>query len=170
MTKAGLRCTVPSMTALDLCTSLGGEAIDEALRSRQVRIADLYETIRLTPKRRGNSDRRLLILESREQPWSAAEREGHRLLHGGGIRGWTGNYPLPLLGLVYYLDIAFPAAKLAIEIDGRAYHDDAGTFETDRWRQNDVVLAGWRVLRFTWRMLTEQPQIVLATIRRALGS
>ena len=75
-----------------------------------------------------------------------------------------------MLGVVYYLDIAFPAAKLAIEIDGRAYHDDAATFENDRWRQNDVVLAGWRVLRFTWQMLTERPQIVLATIRRALAA
>lgn len=31
------------------------------------------------------------------------------------------------------------------------------------------MLAGWRVLRFTWRMLDEHPQVVVAVIRRALA-
>jgi very-short-patch-repair endonuclease len=168
--RAGLRCTAPALTALDLCTTYGGEAIDAALRSRQVTLPDLYEALELTRKRRGNGDRRLLLLESRDSPWSEAERAAHRLMHAERIVGWTANYPLPLLGLIYCLDLAFPAQMLAVEIDGRAFHDDPVAFESDRWRQNDIILAGWRVLRFTWRMLTEQPQVVVAAIRQALAS
>jgi very-short-patch-repair endonuclease len=36
-----------------------------------------------------------------------------------------------------------------IEIDGRLYHTGAEVFETDRRRQNLLVLDGWCVLRFT---------------------
>lgn len=89
-------------------------------RSRRVTLADLYEALRLTSKRHGNGERRTLLLESRANPWSKAERTGHLLLRAEGLTGWTGNYPLPLLRAVYYLDLVFPAVKLAIEIDGRA--------------------------------------------------
>jgi len=165
----GLRCTVPALTAMDLCTTHGGNAIDAAPRSRSTTLSELHEALRLTPERRGNDERRRLLLDSRDDPWSPAEREAHRLFRAAGISGWVGNYPLPLLGVVYYLDIAFPAVQLAVEIDGRAYHSDAAAFERDRWRQNDLVLAGWRVLRFTASMLELQPRVVVATVQRALN-
>ena len=42
------------------------------------------------------------------------------------------------------------------------------TFEKDRWQQNELVLAGWRVLRFTWTMIESYPERVVATVRTAL--
>jgi very-short-patch-repair endonuclease len=47
--------------------------------------------------------------------------------------------------------VLFRELKLAIEIDGRLFHTAAEVFETDRGRQNTLVLDGWCVLRFTWR-------------------
>jgi hypothetical protein len=41
---------------------------------------------------------------------------------------------------------SFPAVKLAIEIDGREFHEGADVFERDRYRQNDLVNAGSSVL------------------------
>ena len=41
---------------------------------------------------------------------------------------------------------------------------DEDLFESDRWRQNALVADGWRVLRFTWRMLKEHPEVVVAAI------
>lgn len=164
----GLRCTVPALTALDLCPSHGGDGIDAALRSRSTTLAGLHEALRLTPQRRGNADRRRLLLDSRDEPWSAAERQTHRLLRDDGITGWVANYPLLLHGAAYYLDVAFPEARLALEIDGRAFHTSPDAFERDRFRQNDLVLAGWHVLRFTWTMVTQQPEIVLAVVQDAL--
>jgi hypothetical protein len=162
-----LRCPVPALTALDLCSIIGGEAIDAALRSRTTTVSALHEVLALTAGRPGNIDRRRLLLESRDNAWSPAEREAHRVFHAEGLTGWVGN-PLPLLGIISYLDIAFPDAKLAIEIDGRAFHGDAVAFVRDRWRQNDIVLCGWRVLRFTAEMVSRQPQVVVAVVRRAL--
>jgi len=40
----------------------------------------------------------------------------------------------------------------------------------DRYRQNALVLAGWRVLRFTYRMLVDEPDYVIATILAALAT
>ena len=108
------------------------------------------------------------MLDSRDEPWSEAEREAHRLLRAAGIRGWRTNLPVALGPACYYLDIAFPERRLALEIDGRAFHSDRVSFERDRSRQNDLVLAGWTVLRFTWRMIAEHPEAFVAAVLQAL--
>lgn len=43
-------------------------------------------------------------------------------------------------------------------------------FEVDRRRQNDIVLLGWQVLRFTWLDLTAYPQRVVASIHAATSA
>ena len=67
------------------------------------------------------------------------------------------------------VDIAFPTERLAVEVDGWAWHHDRDRFERDRSRQNALVLAGWTVLRFTWADLTEDPTRVVVVVRAALG-
>jgi very-short-patch-repair endonuclease len=166
--RRGIRCTTPALTALDLIDTHGGDAVDALLRSRQATLVDLHEALVSSAGRRGNSHRRQVLIESRTEPWSAAERRAHRLLHEEGIKGWTANYPVDICGYPYWVDIAFPAVKLAVEIDGREFHEGTHVFERDRYRQNDLVNAGWRVLRFTPRMLQDRPAIVAATIRKAL--
>ena len=74
-----------------------------------------------------------------------------------------------MLGRAYYLDIAFERIRLALEIDGRIHQTDRDLFESDRWRQNALVLAGWRVLRFTWTMLEEHPEEFVRQVRAALA-
>ncbi|HYI57710.1 MAG TPA: DUF559 domain-containing protein, partial [Microlunatus sp.] len=59
--------------------------------------------------------------------------------------------------------------RVATEIDGELHDRDAGMFEGDRLRQNALVLRGWIVLRFTWRMLTECSDYVVSTTREALA-
>lgn len=67
------------------------------------------------------------------------------------------------------VDVAFPEAKLLIELDSRRWHDTSTAFEDDRQRTNDLVLAGWRVVRITWRMLHDHPERVVTLIRRLLA-
>ena len=166
--RGGIRYTSPALTALDLCARLGGEAIDQALRSRATTLALLHRAMELTAARAGNQTRRQLLLDSRDEPWSEAERLFHRLLREAGITGWKANQPVTLNGSTCYVDVIFRKLKLAIEIDGRLFHTGAEVFETDRWRQNLLILDGWRVLRFTWTMIEEQPETVLAMVREAI--
>jgi very-short-patch-repair endonuclease len=67
------------------------------------------------------------------------------------------------------LDFAYPDQKIMIELDGRIDHSKKRIFEDDRKRQNDLVLAGWTVLRFTWDDVTKRPAEVARTIERALA-
>ncbi len=168
--RAGIRFTDPALTALDPCAVRQGDGIDQALRTRATTLDRLHDALRLTANRRGNAERRALLLDSRDEPWSAAERQCHRLLREAGITGWRVNVPVLVEGQRYYLDVAFSRVRLAIEIDGRLHEDDPQIFENDRIRQNRLVLHGWRVLRFTWSMLTQRPAEVLAVIRDALSA
>ena len=162
------RRSVVALTAVDLAIQTSGESIDRALRSRLATVADLEAALAATPGRVGNRERRRLLLDSRSGPWSGAERLAHRILRASGISGWTANYRVRVHGRVYYVDIAFVAQRLAVEIDGRIHERDPTVFENDRRRQNDLALGGWQVLRFTWRMLSEEPEAVAATVRAAL--
>lgn len=164
-----LRMTVPALTALDLCEEVGGDGIDRALRVRVATLTGLRTALELSGHRRGNRDRRALLLDSRDEPWSAAERLCHRLLRSARLIGWRANHPVELGGRTYFIDVAFPALRVAVEVDGRLHEDDPDVFENDRWRQNALALDGWLVVRFTWAMLQEHPAVVVETIRRALA-
>lgn len=96
---------------------------------------------------------------------SEAERLLVKLLRDAGFTGWKTNYPLG----GYKVDVGFVDAKVAIEVDGWAFHHDPDAFQIDRKRQNAISLLGWKVLRFTWLDLTEYPQRVQAEIAAATG-
>ena len=82
------------------------------------------------------------------------------------VTGWV--LGLRVDGVV--LDVAFPAARVAIEVDGWAWHSGVDRFRRDRQRQNALVLAGWTVLRFTWHDLTVEPERVVREVRAALAA
>jgi very-short-patch-repair endonuclease len=167
--RQGLRLASPALTALDLCETMGGEAIDHALRTRSTTLGRMHQALTLTPSRTGNPVRRRLLLDSRDEPWSEAERQIHRLLRGARITGWQANQPVRLGHVTVYPDVFFRHLRLVIEIDGREFHTDPEVFESDRHRQNLLVLHGWRVLRVTWQMIQSQPDRVIALVREAMA-
>jgi hypothetical protein len=64
------------------------------------------------------------------------------------------------------VDLAYPELKIAIELDG-AVHLERDIRERDLPRQNDLVLIGWTVLRFTWDRFVQRPASVVAEIKAA---
>lgn len=162
--------TVPSLTAVELATLDFTDPIDTALRRKAVSLPSLHDALRRTPKRRGNRDRWRVLLDSRAEPWSAAERLAHRIYRRAGITGWVSNLKTVVGDWgPYFLDIAFRRQRVASEIDGRIHQTDEELFHSDRERQNALVLAGWTILRFTWRKLDEDPDYVVWATRRALA-
>jgi hypothetical protein len=68
------------------------------------------------------------------------------------------------------LDFAYVDEAIAIEVDGYGVHlRSQDAFEHDRFRQNELVIRGWHVLRFTHRMLVRTPAIVAGTVARMLA-
>jgi very-short-patch-repair endonuclease len=67
-------------------------------------------------------------------------------------------------------DVVFEETRVVIELDGWAFHAAPDRLQRDRDRQKRLVSAGWTVLRFTWRDLTERPEYVTATVTPNLRS
>ena len=164
-----LRLTAPALTAVELAEPTSAESIDVALRTRMATLAGMHDALTRTANRPGNRALLRLLIDSRDEPWSAAERRAHRLLRAADIGDGGATPRYPCWAAFYYLDIAFERIRLALEIDGRIHQTDRDLFESDRWRQNALVLAGWRVLRFTWTMLEEHPEEFVRQVRAALA-
>jgi hypothetical protein len=64
------------------------------------------------------------------------------------------------------VDLAYPDLRIAIELDGKV-HLQPEVWERDLPRQNDLVLLGWTVLRFTWNRYRSRPSSVVAEVRAA---
>lgn len=58
--------------------------------------------------------------------------------------------------------------KIAIELDGYAYHSDRKAFTADRVRQNELALAGFLILRFTYEMVQGDPGRCVAQLQAAM--
>jgi very-short-patch-repair endonuclease len=59
--------------------------------------------------------------------------------------------------------------RLIAEVDGRAVHSTRSAFEHDRHRDQRLLIAGYRVVRFTWLQVTDTPATVEATMRELLA-
>jgi very-short-patch-repair endonuclease len=143
---------------------------DRALQRGWFTRDELDARLRETPCRHGNRRLRLLLATIGDGAAAESERRLHALLRRAGITGWVPNHPVWAHGeLIAVVDVAIAHRRLAIEVDGMAYHVDAERFQRDRSRQNELVLSGWTVLRFTWSDLTTRPDWVIAQILAALG-
>ncbi|WP_374157582.1 type IV toxin-antitoxin system AbiEi family antitoxin domain-containing protein [Mycobacterium sp. G7A2] len=164
----GMRVTSLSLTVVEAAAQRGGGAklLDTALQQRHVDLPGLWRTHLRNKGRTGAPRSRLLLQAAAGGAHSVAERILHQLLREAGIGGWKANYRVG----GYRVDVGFAAQKVAIEVDGFAFHSDPDAFQIDRQRQNDLVLLGWQVLRFTWLDLTAYPDRVIALIRSAISA
>jgi very-short-patch-repair endonuclease len=154
------------LTVLEAAVALGeqgSDLLDRALQ-RRVWFDALHRAQSRNLGRRGAAAAGRLLVAAADRAASAAERKLIAVLRGAGITGWRQQH---LVG-GYELDLAFLDHRVAVEVDGWAWHSDVAAFRNDRQRQNSLVLAGWTVLRFTWHDLTERPGSVVAEIRAAL--
>lgn len=67
------------------------------------------------------------------------------------------------------VDFTYRQTPLVIEADGRPYHTALLDRDSDRWRDTELVAAGWPVIRVTWGDLTQEPERFAAAVARVLG-
>jgi very-short-patch-repair endonuclease len=73
-------------------------------------------------------------------------------------------------GFVMRVDFAYPALKIAIEIDSVLHHATDRAFESDRSKRNRLIIAGWLLLQFTSRRIRERPTRVCEEVAAAIRS
>jgi Protein of unknown function (DUF559). len=94
-----------------------------------------------------------------------------------GIEGMTTQEEVQVADHTYFIDIALPNLKIAIEFDGRIKYGDTvdevhDSIEAEQRRQRDLERAGWTVIRVRWsdlRVIDEVVAQVLVAIRAKKG-
>ncbi|ASR02314.1 type IV toxin-antitoxin system AbiEi family antitoxin domain-containing protein [Gordonia rubripertincta] len=160
----GLRVTALPLSVLEGAVEGNMDVLDRALQREKVTVDALVETFQRRRKCKGAAEMAKMLVLVGSGARSAAERLAVDAFEQHGITGWIANHP----AAGYVIDFAFESGKVAVEIDGMAYHRDAEVFRSDRKRRNTLIAAGWTVLNFTWADLVEQPGYVAAQVKYAL--
>jgi hypothetical protein len=173
----GIPLTTPARTLLDLAAVLSaGElerALARALRAQQPPAGEsggleeaLVALVERYPGRAGTPHLRFLLeQDALVFTRSHAEEVFLAIIQRGGLPPPETNVRV----LRFEVDCLFRAARLVVEIDGFRYHGSPAALDRDRTRDQTLNLAGYDVLRFTWKQLDREPDRVLANVAMALG-
>ncbi|TWF74505.1 very-short-patch-repair endonuclease [Pseudonocardia hierapolitana] len=142
----------------------GSVFLDRALQ-RHVRFPAVYRCYCRNIGRHGSAGMHRLLVAAADRADPAAERLLVTLLRRAGIGGWVLGYPFG----PYRIDLAFPVERVAIEVDGWAWHIDAERFRTDRRKGNSLTRGGWDLLRFPWHTLDGEPAACIAEVEATLA-
>jgi len=66
------------------------------------------------------------------------------------------------------VDFLWREARVVVETDSHRFHGTRAAFERDRGRDQRLAVAGFGVLRFTWRQRLDDPAEVARTVRAVL--
>jgi very-short-patch-repair endonuclease len=170
VTKRGpIPVTTPTRTLLDLASEVDPSALERALRQafylRLTTTASLTSCLSAHRGRRGIKALRKLLPEAHTgRTRSDLEHDFLTFLR-------THRLPLPELNTEiegFEVDCVWRSHRLVVELDGRAAHDTPHGFENDRARDEQLVAAGWRVIRVTPSRLRDQAPTLASHLRRLL--
>jgi very-short-patch-repair endonuclease len=158
--------TTPARTIVDLADHLTRRelerAIDEAIYLR----LDLT-SVQPLPGRRGSG---LLaeVLADHAPGTTRTKSEFEEFLFALCRRH---DLPQPLVNQVvegFEVDFVWPEARLIVEADSWSAHSRRSAFERDRVRDAALQLAGYRVIRITWRRLVAEPELIARQLARLM--
>lgn len=157
----GIPTTTLQRTLVDLADVLDADPFEALLRRAEAR--GLVDRSQLRPihGRRGYGKLRRaheLTRSTAEAAFRRAVREA-RLPRPAYNARWRG----------YEIDVLWERQRLAVEIDGFAFHHSRSAFRQDRAKQNALIAAGLRVLRFTYEDVVDRPRRTVADVGRLLA-
>jgi len=100
---------------------------------------------------------------------SAGESRLLHLMRRAGIPLPELNAPVSTALGTRYVDALWRSLGKGVEVDGQAFHLDAGAWQADLLRQNAIQSTGIVLLRIAARRLWTEPDAVISEIRAFLG-
>lgn len=171
----GIPCTSIARTLLDLAGVVSARELRNAITQAEVLgVFDLRAVRGLIARSRGRRGiarlRRALdeFDPGMEYTRSELERRFLSLCARKRLPRPEVNAPLDIDGEPIKPDFLWRKARLVVETDGRRFHDTAVAFEKDRHRDQQLLVAGWRVVRCTWRQVVDEPAELAQTLRELL--
>jgi len=176
----GIPTTSPARTLVDLGASarmgVVARCFDTALRKELLTVDDVDHVVRRVARRgrKGVGVIRPLIEE--RMRWqtitdSDLEDRFRAMVDRSGVPLPVSQYELlgPGGAFVGRYDFAYERCEALIELDSERFHMDPESFQRDREKQNRAQALGWTVYRFTWRDLTDRPDMVISVLASILA-
>jgi very-short-patch-repair endonuclease len=168
-------CTSPARTLVDLAGTVGEwtlrSAFERAARHEMLDIAAIERSI--DPRRRGMK----VLLKLIEEWRGAAPLLGKRgrlkspleakvlpLVIGRDLPAPLFNAPVQIANGRIEVDFLWPDHRFALEADSRDFHGIAVAFERDRWRDRELMRAGYSTLRVTNRQAEQETEEIAETV------
>jgi hypothetical protein len=153
------------------------QAVIDGVRSHGVRVPSLYRESERRPRHPGRAGLATLLglvaggCESELEIWGVM----HVLPGPPEVPVWVQQHPVRLPdGRWVRLDAAYPDARVAVELDGAAFHGSRAARERDLRRDNALAALGWVVLRFSYARLMADPEgcrrEIVAVVARRLAN
>ena len=165
-------CTSVARTLLDLATVVNHHTLERACEQAEVlRRVDWSAIDRLLSTARGRPGVRRLgaVLRVSEigdhVPRSELERAFLALCHRASLPSPGVNVWLSINGEEMQVDFVWHGPRVVVETDGFRTHGTRWAFREDRRRDRLLGLGGWRVVRFTWADVTNEPDHVIGVLR-----
>jgi very-short-patch-repair endonuclease len=180
VTDEGVAYTTPARTIVDLAGILGTASlrrvIERAAVLNRLDVTALDASLRRAEGRPGVKALRAIADEWRTDDGSVPDLRSDfealvlpRLLERGLPRPAC-NKTLRIDGQLLMVDFLWEEERVIAETDGQQTHGTPVAFQRDRWRDQILVAAGYRVARITWDQIRDELDAVVERIARALGS
>jgi predicted transcriptional regulator of viral defense system len=172
----GIACTTVARTLVDLGDVVGRDAVERAVNQAELlRVFDgraVHEALARAGPRKGAGTLRA-VLAAYEGPALTEKGVEERFLAlcrkatlpSPAVNAWIAVHD----GVNYKADFLWRSHNLIAETDGRDVHTTAKAFEHDRLRDRRLTLAGFTVVRFTWRQVAKEPESVVEALRTLLA-
>jgi predicted transcriptional regulator of viral defense system len=169
-------CTTVPRTLLDIAEVVNRRILERAInRAEILRVFDLgalEEVLSRADGRRGVAALRAVLDEYTDPAITRSELEELVLAMCSqfGIRKPLANQWIALKGGTFMVDFVWQQERFVLEADGRHVHGSRRAFEHDRERDQRLMLAGYRVMRCTWRQVINEPTELAARIAKLLAA
>jgi very-short-patch-repair endonuclease len=167
----GIPVTTPMRTLIDLGATLGTRELERALaqveRLGLARSAELQRLLDRHASRPGTRHLRELLNRATPPAFTRSEAEDRllTLIRRSGL-------PEPEMNVLLHgveIDCLWRRARLAVEVDGYAFHHSPQAFLRDRQRDATLAAAGIQVLRLTWHQIESESEKTIAQLAQALA-
>lgn len=178
-TVAGIPCTSPSRTLVDLAGTVGDwtlrSCFERAAQKRSLDIPAIEAS--MDQGRRGNRSLRALVDEWRKAAPVAKKGRLKSPLEAKVLPLVLARHlPVPLLNAPVEIaegrievDFLWPDHRFALEADSRDFHSAPIAFERDRWRDRELMRAGYATLRVTHLQAEAEAGAIAETIASQLS-
>jgi hypothetical protein len=172
----GIPCTTVARMLLDLAEVIDRRGVERAVEQAEVlRLFDgraVDAVLARADGRRGAAFLRAVLDDFADCGLTASELEEAilALCRAAGVPAPAVNPWGALDAQEMKVDFLWRSERLIVEADGRAFHTTRHAFERDRRRDQDLLLAGYQVVRFTSGQITREPGRVAQTIKALLKS